>query len=595
MRSHVRCEDEELERPRQRSTFHALGNAHHGGQHVSCEVLLDVALLRQIVKHWPSDSVVPSLRVCRLFLKELVKAPRVLLQPVSSLGLEVKAPSMMFLQQFTGEVELRSIWSQKEGLAMLDWVQTAVSAGWKGPTALRMNSNTLCESGAARLANLLPRCVLVKQLDVGDNFFGPAGAALLSKSLPSCPNLTQLMMRQDEIGPQGMQYVAEVLPLCASLEHLDLNSNCMGDPGVALLAKSLDRCFALRHLDLSNNSIENLGAAWLSSALSRNSSLSVLMLRGNGLGREGATSLSQALVQCKSLRHVDLGFNDVGDEGLHAVCSAAVMGSSLRELNLESNNLTQAGAAALAKTAACVQRLESVNVRGNSIGNAGVSVLVQSLMARKEKFVCDVRENGITEDCSNILQGILMHKPQLRLSLDHFLPSGDGTEGVTRACLGEQQADVPLLSGSARCSQDAHAESDRLLWTSSGFMAGTGGLNARSQHGAQLSSACPPAHLHLAGVGSTLQFCQSNSDLLLSFQGSSSACDVTAPAPLPAQAACQLPPPAGGGMSGLLLPKGNAFVQVVAAQARASLAQAMPQSNGGFQAAGNETSSWQHR
>jgi len=51
----------------------------------------------------------------------------------------------------------------------------------------------------------------------------------LAESLPRCPNLKELNLSSNSIGDAGAKAVAESLPRCPNLQWLHLDNNSIGD------------------------------------------------------------------------------------------------------------------------------------------------------------------------------------------------------------------------------------------------------------------------------------------------------------------------------------------------------------------------------
>jgi len=169
----------------------------------------------------------------------------------------------------------------------------------------------------------------------------------LAESIPRCWCLLELDLRENRIGDDGAEKLAAVIAHCQRLEVLDLCSNIIGDHGVRRLADALPRCAALRALDLSMNSIGDEGTAALAATMSRSRHFETLVLSANEIGDSGAIKLAAAIPDCAKLQLLDLSENDISDSGTTGL-AAALRCSRLRSLDLARNRFGDSGAEQLA-------------------------------------------------------------------------------------------------------------------------------------------------------------------------------------------------------------------------------------------------------
>lgn len=222
--------------------------------------------------------------------------------------------------------------------------------------SVRMEHYPMTPNDMESLAAWLPRCPLLRKLELWDTAIGPEGMTRLAEALPECPNLTHLVLRYNSFGTPGARALAEVLPRCPKITLLDLMCNYIDMDGLEALFSALALCPQLENLSLglgfmnfSNSALalfphlENLGQdrtnlsnyltpapmAKLETMLLHCRSLTHLELRytliDHAVAERLAAMLAAVLPQCRSLTHLVLSGTHLQDDDDDAVMLRGVV------------------------------------------------------------------------------------------------------------------------------------------------------------------------------------------------------------------------------------------------------------------------------
>jgi Leucine Rich repeat len=204
---------------------------------------------------------------------------------------------------------LRVCGARLSDLAMMPLIQSVPLCAGEALTLLDLQSNWLSADSARALADVLPRCNVLRSLLLRSNAFGDVGVALVADALPLCKSLETIDLADNGVGVAGAARLADVLPRCRALSTLSLASNReLGDDGVALIARALRSDHPRRHC-----------------------SLAVLSLRGTAIGGDGVASLARALRENMSL----VAVHGVDDRRVDAMLARNKSNRLQRALNLQ--------------------------------------------------------------------------------------------------------------------------------------------------------------------------------------------------------------------------------------------------------------------
>ena len=97
-------------------------------------------------------------------------------------------------------------------------------------TLLDLDRNDMGVVGLQTLITGLRCCSVLTDLDLGQNNIGPEGAAAIA-TLEPMTRLVYLRLMSNSIGTVGAQKLAQVLPQCTALQQLDIRDNDICDKG----------------------------------------------------------------------------------------------------------------------------------------------------------------------------------------------------------------------------------------------------------------------------------------------------------------------------------------------------------------------------
>ncbi|KAH9086196.1 hypothetical protein LEN26_020353 [Aphanomyces euteiches] len=178
--------------------------------------------------------------------------------------------------------------------------------------------NRIQDDGALALAEVLPK-TQVEVLNIANADVGCRGVMGLALSLPfTC--LQVLELAGNPMGDVAATALAAVLPRCSLLKRLDLSKTLLTDPGTVGIVASLPACRMLRSVDLSCNWMTFIGAEQAAGLLSRCTDLVELSVALNPIEERGVVVLLHALALCR--RPLDLNLNVIMPETERQKCLA---------------------------------------------------------------------------------------------------------------------------------------------------------------------------------------------------------------------------------------------------------------------------------
>ncbi|XP_026881631.2 NACHT, LRR and PYD domains-containing protein 12 [Electrophorus electricus] len=331
---------------------------------------------------------------------------------------------------------------------------------------VRLSYCRITPQGCAILATrLIPKLLLLKELDLSDNSLREAGIRILATQLrnPHC-KIEILRLKDCRVTPNGSTALASALKSNPShLKELDLHWNNPGDSGVEQLAavvkdplsklevlwlsyglltekccEALATAFrsyssVLKAVDLSGNLIEDTGVEWLSSGLqSPQCRLEILRLAFCGMTEKGASVLASAFAaNPAAIRELDLSENPIGDSGLKALSQVLEnVKCRLQTLRLRETGVTGEGCVALASALASNPiHLRELNLGNNDLRGTGIKFLFAALEDHSSAILkLELNQCSLTTGCCDSLASALGKKfsclRELNLGCNNLQDSG---------------------------------------------------------------------------------------------------------------------------------------------------------------------------
>ena len=168
----------------------------------------------------------------------------------------VAAVSLALLAFILAGVPVEAKWCHSRDIfpAGANFSSPALVVDLEGCTELRLLRNSIGDSGAAAVAEVLMNNTAITSLKLGNNNIGDSGAAAFAEALKGNTAVTELYLSFNSIGDSGAAALAEALKSNTALTTLDLRNNNIGDNGAAAIAE-LKRSNKLQFLYLHNNNI----------------------------------------------------------------------------------------------------------------------------------------------------------------------------------------------------------------------------------------------------------------------------------------------------------------------------------------------------
>lgn len=166
-----------------------------------------------------------------------------------------------------------------------------------------------CASGASQFTAMLPSLTSLVSLRLGDTGMGPS-MHVLAAAIGSLKSLAVLDMRHIGLGDSGMKSLADHLPHCSHLTDLDLASNSLSAKGMTHVGRLLAALPALTRLNLTGT-FKDAGIPALARALPKAPALHTLYMHDRArtfyFSRKSAGILARALKKCVHLRIIAIG------------------------------------------------------------------------------------------------------------------------------------------------------------------------------------------------------------------------------------------------------------------------------------------------
>ncbi|CAF3219116.1 unnamed protein product [Rotaria socialis] len=162
----------------------------------------------------------------------------------------------------------------------------------------------------------------------------------------------ELWLQANQISPTGAAIIADALPKSSTLETLYLRDNRLSDKGVCFLAMALSAPNSMvKDLGLGGNNITDAGVQYLAEMLKKNTSLTTLYLRHNQISDQGVEILADALAYHNTtLKELYLSSNPmISDQSVDFLANMLMCNRSLRRLWIQSLDLSEDSKARLRK------------------------------------------------------------------------------------------------------------------------------------------------------------------------------------------------------------------------------------------------------
>lgn len=245
----------------------------------------------------------------------------------------------------------------------------ALSAGAANTALTHVN---LTWSGIGRGCTMLLKALgelpELRSLDLSGNWLGDEFAPRVGRMMRKALQLRVLRLRWNSFSDSSGRLIAQSLPFCPHLEELDLGGNWIRTAGATTLARRLQRHPGLQRVRLDHNGIDSNGFRVIAQSLAGNNSvLQSLDVGGNEIDDAGAQELARVLTAPSALLRVSLRLNErVTDAGAATLAAAIGSGAKLTQLDLGGNRVGSAGAAALAWAASANRGIRELYLDDNS-------------------------------------------------------------------------------------------------------------------------------------------------------------------------------------------------------------------------------------
>lgn len=292
--------------------------------------------------------------------------------------------------------------------------------------SLTVSWNPLGDKGARELATLVRESNHLEALACEGAEVGPAGVEAILESIAKAGTVRRLSMRCNPLGREGGMRVAEWLPKCGSLREIDIGMGdldlqaavaiflALRDSGTAPEALAMDdvRHFSLQRelcihaaravsalgssltrLRLGKCGIQDDGLEVLVAyALAHKPNLQELHLHANKLTEGAGPHLNRLLTESPALSRLVLSSNRLADNGLKDIASALLSRSSapLRELRVDCCASRDEGLQAIGRALQRNTALRELRVWGNRFGEASARIL-HDAVSSDPLLVLDVR------------------------------------------------------------------------------------------------------------------------------------------------------------------------------------------------------------
>ncbi|XP_019643334.1 PREDICTED: NACHT, LRR and PYD domains-containing protein 12-like isoform X1 [Branchiostoma belcheri] len=320
--------------------------------------------------------------------------------------------------------------------------------------SLDLQKTGLTPESLQALGDILPKLVMLKELDLSDNKnigdnevrlqvevtsltdlnlkrcgLGDLFLKSLTAVLHHFHCLVNISLSHNKIGKNGLEPFSLLEQPVPSLKNLDLDHNMIGDICLRSLAAVLLHLSCLEKLNLSHNNIGDEGLEPFAAIQHPVPNLKVLNLSWNMIGDICLRSLVAVLHHLSCLENLSLYHNNIGDGGLEPFAAIQHPVPNLKVLNLSWNRIGDICLRSLVAVLHHLSCLEELSLSHNNIGDGGLEPFAAIQHPVPNLKVLNLSWNRIGDICLRSLVAVLHHLSCLeKLYLSKNMIGNEGLE-----------------------------------------------------------------------------------------------------------------------------------------------------------------------
>ena len=267
-------------------------------------------------------------------------------------------------------------------------------------------------AGAGMLARSLARCTQLKHLELAGCWLADQTVVALGHA-NALTGLTRLNLRLNTLHWAGIGSLAQSLPQCTALRELEMEANGNFQEIFMDIAPALAQLPALQSLHVWRFEIGVIGCRTFLEALRESTSLTELDMQRCGRDvrtRSGvfsiAVGLADVLGAWPRLKKLNISMCGVQDEHLRRLVETDAF-TALTDLNLDTNKFGDIAGVAIASALPRLTALRSLNLSGN-LGRTSVVALLRALPTCSSLTSLDLSESAVSgEEWQHVVATLL--------------------------------------------------------------------------------------------------------------------------------------------------------------------------------------------
>ncbi|MBZ3889990.1 Protein NLRC5 [Sciurus carolinensis] len=223
---------------------------------------------------------------------------------------------------------------------------------------LSFKSRRCGDAFAEALSRSLPTMGNLKRLGLAGSKTTARGIGHLVQALPLCPRLEEVSFQDNQLKDQEVLSIAEVLPRLLRLRKLDLSRSSFSTATVLSLVKVAVMCPTVRVLQVRTSDLQEKDRQRTETEDRR----LALRLQKCQLRVHNVEVFIALLLEGPPLEEVDLSGNQLEDEGCRLLTEAASQLHITRKLDLSDSGLSVDGVSCVLSTLSTCQTLETLHI-----------------------------------------------------------------------------------------------------------------------------------------------------------------------------------------------------------------------------------------
>ena len=235
---------------------------------------------------------------------------------------------------------------------------------------LDLSNNCIEEEAASDLAAIVNSNINLKQVYVGENYFGPIGVTALANALAALRGLQRLDISNNGVTVESADSIGNIIKNNIFLKSLLIGSGCR-----QISTKQLERSYVDEFIlqqkwctkiasscGTDNSTFNTVKSNKFIVRVLDCANIKSPMTKCNKLQTKGIIKVCKALKSCKSLLRFSIENNDIGDKAADDIAAVLSNNSELEQLWIGSNYFSSAGISKIMKPLETITTLKVLDL-----------------------------------------------------------------------------------------------------------------------------------------------------------------------------------------------------------------------------------------